>query len=98
MGLDANIGNPGVDIPPPLRLRGLDAEWYERTLRYGVRLRRPGSAPAVSRRPAGSFIVIYNYSNISALKGELYSVRLQHKRHGSCTFGPDYVNRQVRST
>lgn len=30
VGLDADIGNPAVDIPPPLRLLGLDADWYER--------------------------------------------------------------------
>lgn len=41
--LDANIGNPGVDIPPPLRLQGLDVEWYERTFP------RPAGAPAVFR-------------------------------------------------
>lgn len=49
MGLDGDIGNPGVDISPPLRLRGGDAEWYERTLRYGVRLPQPAGAPAVFR-------------------------------------------------
>lgn len=47
VGLDAEICNPGADIPPPLRLRGWDADWYERTLRYGVRLPRPAGAPTV---------------------------------------------------
>lgn len=47
MGLDADIVNSGVNIPSPLRLQGLDADWYKRTLRHGVRLPRPANAPAV---------------------------------------------------
>lgn len=44
---DADIGDVFVRVPPPLRLRGLDAEWYVRTLKFGIRLPRPAGAQLV---------------------------------------------------
>lgn len=49
IGPDAVVNDPGVDTPFALRLRGCDADWYERTIKYGIRLPRPANAPAVFR-------------------------------------------------
>lgn len=37
----------GVDMPHALHLRGIDLNWYKRTLRFGIHLPRPRDAPPV---------------------------------------------------
>lgn len=49
IGPDAIVSDPGVDTPYAVRLRGCDADWYERTVKFGIRLPRPAGAPAVFR-------------------------------------------------
>lgn len=43
------IGADAIDTPFALRLRGCDADWYERTVKFGIRLPRPANAPPVFR-------------------------------------------------
>lgn len=45
IGADAIVTDPGVDTPFALRY----ADWYERTVKFGIRLPRPVNAPAVFR-------------------------------------------------
>lgn len=49
IGADAIVTDPVVDTPFALRLRGCDSDWYERTVKFGIRLPRPVNAPAVFR-------------------------------------------------
>lgn len=46
---DAVVTDPAVDTPFALRLCGLDADWYERTVKFDIRLSRPAGASSVFR-------------------------------------------------
>lgn len=45
----SRVTDPGVDTPFALRLCGLDADWYERTVKFDIRLSRPAGASPVFR-------------------------------------------------
>lgn len=55
---DADIGDVFVRLPPPLRLRGLDGDWYVRTLKFGIRLPRPAGAPLVFKATRSSVVMV----------------------------------------
>lgn len=54
---DAEIGDVFVRLPPPLRLRGLDGDWYVRTLKFGIRLPRPAGALLVFKATRSSVVM-----------------------------------------
>lgn len=54
---DAVVTDPGVNTPFGLCLRGIDADWYERTVKFCIRLHRPAGAPAVFRATKPSSVM-----------------------------------------